>query len=333
MGIDRRSARVGLAAPGPCRSDGLGPAARERAVRGQGHEQRVPRLGARALVRRPALLEAGDEVGDLGPPGVGGARPARFASRRSPDRRGARAPTMRRRCSPRPRPGSPRTCTRRRPARRARGRRSRRGRSAACACCPRRCRRHRRTRRARGRDPARARSRTTLRGAPSSRFIWSKSWIIRSTAVPPDCARSPSQSAQSAGGERRRVETARGRPSSPASTRRASSTYSGQNRSTRPTISIRPLRSAAARIASASSTVSASGFSTKTCLPASKARSATSRWSGVGTQTSTAWTSGSGRTASRSTVGSAPTVAATRAARSALRPQTAFTRTRSPSAA
>ena len=43
----------------------------------------------------------------------------------------------------------------------------------------------------------------TRRGVPSSQFIWSKSWISRSTGTPPDLAGSPIQSFQSAGGDSR----------------------------------------------------------------------------------------------------------------------------------
>ena len=182
------------------------------------------------------------------------ARPARCASRRRPGTRAARAPTTRRRCFPRPRPGPPRTRTRRRPARRGRGCCSRTGTSAACACCPRRSRRHRRTRPAHARDPAPARSRTrcAVRRAAGSagRSRGSSDRQQSPRTAPGRRASRPSRPAGRGAGPRR----ARGRPSSPDSTMRASSTYSGQNRSTRPTISIRPLRSAAARIASASST-------------------------------------------------------------------------------
>ena len=111
-------------------------------------------------------------------------------------------------------------------------------------------------------------------GVPRSQFIWSRSWIRRSTAVPPDCERSAIQSFQSAGGDSRNVETARGRPNCPAATRRCNSTYSGQKRSTMPTMNTASLRDAAATIASASSFVSAIGFSRKTLLPAASARSA-----------------------------------------------------------
>ena len=55
----------------------------------------------------------------------------------------------------------------------------------------------------------------TRRGVPSSQFIWSKSWISRSTGTPPDLAGSPIQSFQSAGGDSRSVDTESGRPRLP----------------------------------------------------------------------------------------------------------------------
>ena len=155
---------------------------------------------------------------------------------------------------------------------------------------------------------------STVRGSPSSQFAWSKSWIIRSTGTPPDCAASAIQSLQSGGCESRCALNVSGRPSSPAEIRRASSTYSGQKRSTSPTMRIRPLRSAAARIASASSSVSAIGFSSRTCLPAANARSAAARWSAVGRQTSTASTAEPAIASARSVVACASNGSATRAA-------------------
>ena len=117
----------------------------------------------------------------------------------------------------------------------------------------------------------------TVLGSPSSQFAWSKSCTIRSTAAPPDCAASANHSAQSAGGERRDAASDSGRPSSPEVTRRCSSTYSGQKRSTSPTMNVRPPRSAARTIASPSSTVSASGFSRKTAFLSPNASSAAVR--------------------------------------------------------
>ena len=95
-------------------------------------------------------------------------------------------------------------------------------------------------------------------------------------------------------------------------------------RSTWPTISRRPLASAAAPSASASSSVSAIGFSSRTCRPAASARSAIGRCSGVGRQTSTAST-GMASAVSRSPVASAPSRAARPATRSVSSPHTTRT--------
>ncbi len=174
-------------------------------------------------------------------------------------------------------------------------------------------------------SPPRAGVAWTRFGAPRSRFSWSKSCTIRSTGVPPVWAGSWIHSPQSAGNESRYALTARGRPISPAETRRSISTYSAKNRTTWATMNALPLAAAAPRIASASASVSASGFSSRTCLPAANARSAASRWSGVGRQMSTASISGSESTVSRSSTKAAPTEAATFSPRSREREQTALT--------
>ena len=59
-----------LRSAAPRRSDRLGPPALNRAVCGQGDEQRRSRLLARSLIRLAALLDAFDEVTDLGPPRI-----------------------------------------------------------------------------------------------------------------------------------------------------------------------------------------------------------------------------------------------------------------------
>ena len=51
-------------------SDRLGPPALNRPVCGEGDEQRRSRLLARSLIRRAVLLDAFDEVADLGSPRI-----------------------------------------------------------------------------------------------------------------------------------------------------------------------------------------------------------------------------------------------------------------------
>ena len=51
-------------------ADRLGPSALNRAVCGEGDEQRRSRLLARSLIGLTVLLDAFDEVADLGPPRI-----------------------------------------------------------------------------------------------------------------------------------------------------------------------------------------------------------------------------------------------------------------------